>query len=54
MEFVIMRIEGDYAYLRRSDACSMCEDFMVALALLPPEADLLSRIWFEGGEYSLV
>ena len=54
MEFVVMRIEGDYAYLRRSDACSMCEDFMVAMALLPPETDILSRIWFEDGEYALV
>ena len=54
MEFVVMRIEGEYAYLRRSDACSMGEDFMVAMALLPPEADFLSRIWFEDGEYTLV
>ena len=54
MEFVVMRIEGEYAYLRRSDACSMGEDFMVAMALLPPETDFLSRIWFQDGEYTLV
>lgn len=54
MEFVIMRIEGDYAYLRHTNACSLSEDFIVAMALLPPEADVLSRIWFADGEYTLV
>lgn len=54
MEFYIVRIEGDYAYLRPVEVCSMCEDYMVALALLPEGADLHSRIRFEAGEYELV
>ena len=54
MEFYIVRIEGEYAYLRPVEVCSMCEDYMVALALLPEGADLHSRIRFEAGEYELV
>lgn len=54
MTFYIVRIEGDYAYLRNENPCSMCEDFMVALALLPDGADIHSRIYYSEGEYSLV
>lgn len=54
MTFYIVRIEGDYAYLRQENPCSMCEDFMVALALLPEGADIRSRISYREGEYTLV
>jgi hypothetical protein len=54
MSFYIVRIEGEYAYLRSENPCSMCEDLMVALALLPDGVDLGSVIFYEAGEYTLV
>lgn len=54
MSFFIIRIEGEYAYLRPENPCSMCEDLIVALALLPDGADLGSTIFYEAGEYTLV
>ena len=54
MSFYIIRIEGEYAYLRHANPCSMCEDLMVALALLPEGADIGSSIFYEAGEYTLV
>ncbi len=54
MHFYIVRIEGEYAYLRNANPCSMCEDIMVAMALLPPESDVGSYLFYEAGEYILV
>ena len=54
MRFYIARIEGEYAYLRPENPCSMCEDLMVALALLPDGADVGSCLYYEAGEYQLV
>ena len=54
MRFYIARIEGEYAYLRPENPCSMCEDLMVALALLPDGADVGSSLFYEAGEYQLL
>lgn len=42
-EYIVARIEGDYAYLRQTDA-ENDELFQVALALLPPETDIGTRL----------
>ena len=42
-EYIVEQISGDYAYLRQTDADS-AELFQVALALLPPETDIGTRL----------
>ena len=54
MLFTVVDIRGEYAYLRPANVCSAAEDLVLALALLPPEADLGSRIYYEAGEYTVV
>ena len=52
-DYIITKIEGEYAYLReigRSDA----EELFIALALLPMGADLGSRLHFEMFNYTLL
>lgn len=41
--YIIERISGDYAYLRQTDADN-AELFEVALALLPPNSDIGTRL----------
>lgn len=54
MTYFIVDIRGEYAYLRPVEACTASEDLMVAMALLPFDADIGSRIYYEAGEYTLV
>ena len=52
-DYIITKIEGEYAYLReigRNDA----EELFIALALLPMGADLGSRLHFEMFNYTLL
>ena len=42
-EYILARIYGDYAYLKRTDVPSEDELF-IARALLPPDADEGSRL----------
>ena len=42
-DYIVTDISGDYAYLRRLDDSS-AEPFQVALALLPPETDLGTKL----------
>ena len=52
-DYIITKIEGEYAYLReigRSDT----EELFIALALLPMGADLGSRLHFEMFNYTLL
>ena len=51
-DYVITKIEGEYAYLR--DVTGECsEDMFIALALLPPGADVGSRLHYEMFSYTL-
>lgn len=52
MDYVIERIDGDYAYLRRLDRTDE-ELKCVARALLPPEIMEGSRLAYEMMEYKL-
>jgi len=42
-DFVVSDIQGDYAYLTQTDAGS-AEPFQVALALLPAETDIGTKL----------
>lgn len=51
--YTVSKIEGEYAYLHRTDKdCD--EDLFIALALLPPGADIGTRLCYECFEYSIV
>ncbi|MDD6045718.1 MAG: chorismate--pyruvate lyase [Clostridia bacterium] len=52
-EYILARIDGDYAYLKRTDVPSEDELF-IARALLPPDADEGSRLRYEMLEYTLI
>ena len=50
-DFILTRIEGEYAYLKETDSDN---EIFIALALLPAGADTGSKIHREMFEYSLV
>ena len=52
-DYVVTRIEGEYAYLREIDGASDVELF-IALALLPSGTDVGSRLHYEMLEYTLL
>ncbi|MCI7351643.1 MAG: DUF3006 domain-containing protein [Ruminococcus sp.] len=51
-EYVVERINGDYAELRRTDGDG--EIVTVAMALLPPETDEGVRLRFENFSYEVL
>ena len=52
-DYVVSRIEGEYAYLK--DLSGKCqEDLFLALALLPQGVDVGSKIRCEMFEYRLI
>ncbi|MDD6616670.1 MAG: chorismate--pyruvate lyase [Lachnospiraceae bacterium] len=51
-EYIVVRIDGDYAVLQRTDA--QAEEKLVARALLPPETGEGSRLHYECLEYTIV
>jgi len=52
-EYIVTRIDGDYAHLRRTDIEST-EDLLVARALLPFETDEGTRLRYECGLYTVL
>lgn len=42
-DFIVTDINGDYAYLTQTDTVD-AEPFQVALALLPPETDIGTKL----------
>ena len=42
-DYIVTEIGGDYAYLKQTDADS-AEPFQVAMALLPPETDIDTKL----------
>lgn len=42
-DYIVTEIGGDYAYLKQTDADG-AEPFQVALALLPPETDIGTKL----------
>lgn len=51
--YVVERIDGDYAYLRRIDE-EVSDLKMVARALLPPEIMEGTKLLYEWMQYSIV
>ncbi|MBQ7901687.1 MAG: hypothetical protein IJ365_06980 [Clostridia bacterium] len=50
-DYILTKIDGEYAYLTDIESGS---DIFIALALLPPGADIGSRIHCEMFEYTLI
>lgn len=50
-DFVVARIEGDYATLKDEKSG---EEMFIAMALLPMETDIGSRLHFENFSYELI
>ena len=54
-EYVVERIDGDYALLRRTDTEDTgMEPKMVARALLPPEISEGTKLRYEYLQYSII
>ncbi|MBQ3094682.1 MAG: chorismate--pyruvate lyase [Clostridia bacterium] len=51
-DYIVTRIDGDYAHLRRVDIESE-EDLLVARALLPFETDEGTKLHYECGIYMI-
>ena len=54
MIFYIVDIRGEYAYLRPVGESTPDNDLMVAMALLPFDADIGAQVRYEAGEYTKV
>ncbi len=52
-EYVVIRIDGDYAVLKRTDITSE-DTVLVARALLPEETDEGTRLLWENLEYTVI
>lgn len=53
--YIVERIDGDYAMLKREDATGQnSEPKMVARALLPPEITEGTRLLYEYLQYSVI
>mgnify|MGYP003160072767 CR=1 FL=1 len=52
-DYIVSRIEGEYAYLKRTDIESE-EELFIAMALLPLGVDIGTKLHYECMEYSTV
>lgn len=52
-EYVVIRIDGDYAVLKRTDIAGE-DTILVARALLPDETDEGTRLLWENLEYTVI
>ena len=52
-EYVVARIDGDYAVLRRTDNDTH-DEILVARAMLPEEVDEGSKLLYEAFQYTLI
>jgi hypothetical protein len=53
IEYIVVRIDGDYAHLKRTDAAN--DDLkLVARALLPPEIVEGTKLKYEMFEYEIM
>lgn len=52
-DYVVSGIEGEYAYLRRTD--EECDgDLFIAIALLPAGIDIGTKLHYECMEYTII
>ena len=52
-DYMVARIDGDYAILQRTDNGSM-DEILVARALLPEDIDVGSALHYEMFQYTMV
>ncbi|MBR3894441.1 MAG: hypothetical protein IKJ35_04765 [Clostridia bacterium] len=52
-DYTVVKIEGEYAYLR-ADGAGDSEDLFIAMALLPPGIDEGSRLHYEMLSYTRI
>lgn len=52
-DYTVVRIEGEYAYLRE-DGHSAEDDLFIALALLPPGVDVGTHLHYELLTYTVI
>ena len=52
-DYIVSRIEGEYAYLRLLDGNSD-EDVFIAMALLPPNVDVGTKLHYELLQYTII
>jgi hypothetical protein len=52
-DYIVEKIEGEYAYLR-DVAAPLAEPVFIAMALLPPGVDVGSRLHYEMLTYTLM
>ncbi len=50
-DYIIIKIEGEYATLRETDGTN---ELFIAMALLPQGSDLGTRLHFKNFEYSII
>ena len=53
-EYVVESIEGDYAYLRRTDIYDLGEPMTIAMALLPDGVDVGTKLRWENLVYEIL
>ena len=52
-DYTVVKIEGEYAYLR-ADGDGEGDDLFIALALLPPGVDAGTRLHYEMLSYTII
>lgn len=52
-DYIVSKIEGEYAYLRRLDIDND-EELFIAMALLPMGVDIGTKLHYECMEYTVV
>ena len=52
-DYTVVKIEGEYAYLRADGDCAD-NDLFIAMALLPPGIDIGSRLHYEMLSYTVI
>lgn len=53
-EYVVESVEGDYAYLRRTDEQDSGEPLFIAMALLPQGTEQGTRLHWEDLTYTII
>jgi hypothetical protein len=53
-DYVVVKIEGEYAYLREIGAGAAGDDVFIALALLPMGTDIGTKLHCEFFEYTII
>ena len=52
-DYTVIKIEGEYAYLRDDDNTDE-EDFFIAMALLPPGVDVGTKLHYEMLSFTII